>query len=107
MIVPRTKFLRVAEDYVGDRERLPLGSMQDPLRQNLLRLLASCWFRPRLAVHVTWPDRTLASATLSVEDLLYKYGIPYISQRFHARDGFASAWMSVRSLLKLVKEKSS
>jgi hypothetical protein len=41
MIVPRTKFLRVAEDYVGDRERLPLGSIRDPLRQNLLRLLAS------------------------------------------------------------------
>jgi hypothetical protein len=41
MIVPRTKFLRVAEDYVSDRERLPLGSIRGPLRQNLLRLLAS------------------------------------------------------------------
>ena len=53
MIVPRTKFLRVAEDYVGGRERLPLGSIRDPLRQNLLRLLASYWLRPRLVVHVT------------------------------------------------------
>lgn len=48
--IPKTT---VAEESVCDRERLPLGSIRDPLRQNLLRLLASCWFRPREAVHVT------------------------------------------------------
>lgn len=84
-----------------------MGSIRDPLRQNLLRLLASRWFRPRVAVHVTSTDPETGFSDTGVDDLLYKYGIRYISLRFHARDAFASAWMSVRPLVKLVKEKPS